>query len=55
VKVAGEEFVVQEEDEPAKVVDLMAALHKSLDTVSEAKKTPAKSTARKTAKKRKRA
>ncbi len=56
-KIAGEEFVVQEEEEPAKVVDLMAALRKSLDTVSEAKKKPARSASsgRKTAKKRKRA
>ena len=54
-KVAGEEFVVQEEESPAKVVDLMAALRKSLDSVSAAKKKPARATAaaeRKTAKPR---
>ena len=51
-KIAGEEFVVQEEESPAKVVDLMAALRKSLDSVSAAKKKPARATgtaARKTA------
>ena len=41
-KVAGEEFVVQEEEVPTKVVDLMAALRKSLDSVSAAKKKPAR-------------
>ena len=41
-KVAGEEFVVQEEEAPTKVVDLMAALRKSLDSVSAAKKKPAR-------------
>ncbi len=56
-KIAGEEFVVHEIEAPAKVVDLMAALRKSLDSVSESKKKPAKSsTARKATKtKRKRA
>ncbi len=56
-KIAGEEFVVHEAEAPAKVVDLMAALRKSLDSVSESKKKPAKSsTARKASKtKRKRA
>ena len=56
-KIAGEEFVVQAEEAPAKVVDLMAALRKSLDSASESKKKPAKSaTARKNSKaKRKRA
>ena len=34
-KIAGEEFVVHEAEAPAKVVDLMAALRKSLDSVSE--------------------
>ena len=43
-KIAGEEFVVKEEDAPTKVVDLMAALRKSLDSVSASKKTPARST-----------
>lgn len=41
-KIAGEEFVVQEEEAPTKVVDLMAALRKSLDSVSAAKKKPAR-------------
>lgn len=52
-KIAGEEFVVQEEESPTKVVDLMAALRKSLDSVSAAKKKPARATAeRKTARPR---
>ena len=42
-KIAGEEFVVHETEAPAKVVDLMAALRMSLDSVSESKKKPAKS------------
>jgi DNA end-binding protein Ku len=56
-KIAGEEFVVQEEEAPAKVVDLMAALRKSLDSVSQSKKTPARSAtaAKATKAKRKRA
>lgn len=41
-KVAGEEIVATEEEAPPKVVDLMEALRKSLDRVSEAKKKPAK-------------
>jgi DNA end-binding protein Ku len=42
-KVAGEEIVApQEEEAPPKVVDLMEALRKSLDRVSEGKKKPAK-------------
>jgi DNA end-binding protein Ku len=41
-KVAGEEVVAKEEEAPAKVVNLMEALRKSLDTVSAAKKKPAK-------------
>ena len=46
----------QEAEAPAKVVDLMAALRKSLDSVSESKKKPAKSSAPKASKaKRKRA
>jgi non-homologous end joining protein Ku len=40
---------------PAKVVNLMDALRKSLDTVSAAKKRPAKAAAPKEAAKRKRA
>ena len=52
-KIAGEEFVVHTEEAPAKVVDLMAALRQSLDSVSGSKKKPAKSaTARKTKRKR---
>jgi len=42
-KIAGEDFIVKEEEAPAKVVDLMAALRKSLDSVSTAKKKPARS------------
>ena len=41
-KVAGEEVVERETDSPAKVVNLMEALRKSLDQVSAAKKKPAK-------------
>jgi DNA end-binding protein Ku len=41
-KVAGEEVVAKEEEAPAKVVNLMEALRKSLEAVSEGKKKPAK-------------
>src|SRR4029453_18747403 len=41
-KIAGEEFVAPEVEEPAKVVDLMEALRRSLDSVSKEKKRPAK-------------
>ena len=42
-RVAGEEYVAAEvEDPPTNVVDLMAALRKSLDAASAAKKKPAK-------------
>jgi len=42
-RIAGEEYVAQEvEDAPSNVVDLMAALRKSLDAASAAKKKPAK-------------
>jgi len=41
-KVAGEEFVAPDVQEPAKVVDLMEALRRSLDSVSTTKKKPAK-------------
>jgi DNA end-binding protein Ku len=41
-KVAGEEVVAKEEEAPAKVVNLMEALRKSLESVSEGKKKPAK-------------
>ena len=56
-KIAGEEVVVPQEEAPAKVVDLMDALRKSLDSVSQSKKKAAKATkvARSTPRKRKRA
>jgi len=41
-KIAGEEFVAQEEEAPPKVVDLMEALRRSLDQVSSGKKKTAK-------------
>jgi DNA end-binding protein Ku len=41
-KIAGEEIVTPEIEEPPKVVDLMEALRRSLNTVSSAKKKPAK-------------
>ena len=41
-KVAGEDVVATEEETPSKVVNLMEALRKSLSTVSESKKKPAK-------------
>jgi DNA end-binding protein Ku len=41
-KVAGEEIVAPEEQEPPKVVDLMEALRRSLNSVSAEKKRPAK-------------
>jgi DNA end-binding protein Ku len=41
-KIAGEEFVAPEEQAPAKVVNLMDALRKSLDSISTMKKKPAK-------------
>ena len=41
-KIAGEEFVAPDVQEPAKVVDLMEALRRSLDSVSTTKKKPAK-------------
>ena len=41
-KIAGEEIVVPEIQEPPKVVDLMDALRRSLDTVSSQKKKPAR-------------
>ena len=45
-KVAGEEVVETEADSPAKVVNLMEALRKSLDQVSASKKKPVKAPAR---------
>jgi DNA end-binding protein Ku len=41
-KIAGEEVVAPAEEMPAKVVNLMEALRRSLDTVSESKKKAAK-------------
>ena len=41
-KIAGEEIVATEVEEPPKVVDLMEALRKSLNAVSTEKKKPAK-------------
>ena len=41
-KIAGEEIVAPEVQEPPKVVDLMEALRRSLDSVSSDKKKPAK-------------
>jgi DNA end-binding protein Ku len=42
-RIAGEEYVAAEvEEAPSNVVDLMAALRKSLDAASSAKKKPAK-------------
>ena len=41
-KVAGQEIVAPETEEPPKVVDLMEALRRSLDAVSADKKKPAK-------------
>ena len=41
-KIAGDEVVMPAEEAPTKVVNLMDALRKSLDSVSRAKKPPAK-------------
>jgi DNA end-binding protein Ku len=54
-KIAGAEVVAPTEEAPPKVVNLMEALRKSLDTVSSAKKKPAKAAVAKPAAKRKRA
>ncbi len=54
-KIAGREIVAPATDAPPKVVNLMDALRKSLDTVSNKKKTPAKAVVAKPAAKRKRA
>ena len=48
-KIAGEEIVAPEEQEPARVVDLMEALKRSLDSVSQEKKKPAKAALKKVA------
>ncbi len=50
-KVAGEEVVETEADSPAKVVNLMEALRKSLDQVSASKKKPVKAPAKRGGKK----
>lgn len=49
-KIAGEEVVAPEVQEPPKVVDLMEALRRSLNTVSADKKKPAKAEIEKPAK-----
>ena len=54
-KIAGEEIVATTAEAPPKVVNLMEALRKSLDTVSAAKKRPAKAETTKAPAKRKRA
>jgi DNA end-binding protein Ku len=54
-KIAGQEVVAPSADTPPKVVNLMEALRKSLDTVSATKKRPAKAAVAKPAAKRKRA
>ena len=54
-KIAGKEIVAPAVETPARVVNLMEALKKSLDTVSRAKKTPAKASIAKPAAKRRRA
>src|SRR5437762_2039759 len=54
-KIAGEEIVAPAAEAPPRVVNLMDALKKSLDTVSSAKKRPAKAAVARIAPKRKRA
>ena len=54
-KIAGQEIVAPPVDAPAKVVNLMEALRKSLDAVSAQKKKPAKAASAKPIAKRKRA
>jgi DNA end-binding protein Ku len=54
-KIAGKEVVATAVEAPPKVVNLMEALRKSLDTVSTAKKRPAKAAIAKPAARRKRA
>src|SRR5499426_93941 len=48
-KIAGEEIIAPEVQEPARVVDLMEALKRSLDSVSQEKKKPAKADLQKAA------
>ena len=54
-KIAGEEIVAPSVEAPPRVVNLMEALKKSLNTVSAQKKRPAKASLAKPAAKRKRA
>jgi DNA end-binding protein Ku len=54
-KIAGQEIVAPAAEAPAKVVNLMDALRKSLDAVSAQQKKPAKAVAEKSAARRKRA
>ena len=54
-KVAGQDIIAPSEEAPAKVVNLMDALRKSLDAVSRGKKTPARAAIAKPMKKRARA
>jgi DNA end-binding protein Ku len=54
-KIAGKDIVAPAEEAPARVVNLMDALKKSLDSVSAGKKKTAKAVAAKAAPKRKRA
>ena len=49
-KIAGEEYVAPEMQEPAKIVDLMEALRRSLNSVSTDKKKPAKAALKKVTK-----
>jgi DNA end-binding protein Ku len=51
-KIAGREIVAPQVEEPPKVVNLMEALKKSLDTVSAGKKRPAAAVARPAARRR---
>jgi DNA end-binding protein Ku len=48
-KIAGEEIIAPEVQEPARVVDLMEALKRSLNSVSQEKKKPAKAALQKAA------
>ena len=54
-KIEGREIVAPEVEAPPKVVNLMDALRKSLDTISAKKKAPAATVSRETSAKRKRA
>jgi DNA end-binding protein Ku len=54
-KIAGEEVVAPPVETSPKVVNLMEALRKSLDSVSRQQKTPAKAVVEKAAPKRRRA